>query len=271
MSQIEGLEARAGFWRRYVAFLIDVFIVQLLAAILVGIPVGVLFAASNGAIQFGPTERTLGGVSIFEAGWELKFAGINLIHCANVDLAQLPEGLDPAPPAQATFAVDCRNFAFGFLETARGLTVGRISKEGTTTSTSARSYALGADGKPRKAVSLDWLPPLLFFIYLVALQCRFGATLGMRPLHTRVVDLEAPGRGGIPLRKAVIRNLLLWAGVVAFYENWEEMFSDSFLPWLFAADLLIAAYVLWVLVDVVRKRDPIYDRIAGTAVLRSQG
>jgi hypothetical protein len=176
MSQIEGLEARAGFWRRYVAFLIDVFIVQLLAAILVGIPVGVLFAASNGAIQFGPTERTLGGVSIFEAGWELKFAGINLIHCANVDLAQLPEGLDPAPPAQATFAVDCRNFAFGFLETARGLTVGRISKEGTTTSTSARSYALGADGKPRKAVSLDWLPPLLFFIYLVALQCRFGAT-----------------------------------------------------------------------------------------------
>ncbi|SEC88295.1 RDD family protein [Rhizobiales bacterium GAS188] len=271
MSQIGRLEARAGFWGRYVAFFIDVFIVWLLAAILVGIPVGLLFAASNGAIQFGPTERTSGGAPVFEAGSQFKSAGFNLIRCANVDLAQLPEGLDPAPPAQATFALDCRNFAFGLLETARGLTVGRVAKEGTTTETLTRSYALGADGKPRKAVSLDWLPPLLFFIYLVTFQCRFGATLGMQPLHTRVVDVEAPGRGGIPLRKAIIRNLLLWAGVVAFYENWEAMFSDSFTTWLFVADVLIAAYVLWILVDIVRKQDPIYDRIAGTAVLRSPG
>jgi uncharacterized RDD family membrane protein YckC len=269
MSQSERFEARAGFWRRYLAFLIDVFIVWLLAAIFVGIPAGLLFATSNGAIQFGPTERTTGGASVFEAGSQLKFTGFNLIQCANVNLAQLPEGLDPAPPAHATFALDCRNFAFGLLETARGLTVGRSTKEGTTTSTLTRSYALGADGKPRKAVSLDWLSPLLFFIYLVTFQCRFGATLGMRPFDTRVVDVEAPGRGGIPLRKAVIRNLLLWAGVVAFYENWEAMFSDSFNSWLFAADLLIAAYVLWILVDVARKADPIYDRIARTAVLRS--
>ncbi len=249
----------AGFWRRAIAYSVDGFIVWLFAAILVGITVGLLYAATNGAIQFG--------------------GGFDLIQCANVDLAELPEGLDPPPPAQPTFARDCRNFVFGFLETARGLTVGRVTKKGSMTTTLYRSYVLGADGKLRRAVSLNWLPPLLFFIYLVALQSRFGTTLGMRLMHIRVVNVEAPERVGVPLGRAVVRNLLLWAGLapmlavflgfaVAYHGDLEAMFSGIFFTCLFAAALLAMAYYVWILVDL-GDEDPIYDRIARTAVLRS--
>ena len=269
----------AGFWRRAIAYSVDGLIVWLFAAIVVGIPVGLLYAATNGAIQFGPTSRSAPGTEA-AAGLEVNLGGLSLIQCANVDLAELPEGLDPPPPPQPTFALDCRNFVFGFLETARGLTVGRVTKKGSTTTRLYRSYVLGADGKLRRAVSLNWLLPLLFFIYLVALQSRFGATLGMRLMHIRVVNVEAPGRVGVPLGRAVVRNLLLWAGsapvwavflgfAVAYHGDLEAMFSGIFFTCLFAAALLAMAYYVWILVDLVRKRDPIYDRIARTAVLRS--
>jgi uncharacterized RDD family membrane protein YckC len=39
MSEVEGLQRRAGFWRRAIAYVIDGLIVWLLAAIVVGIPV----------------------------------------------------------------------------------------------------------------------------------------------------------------------------------------------------------------------------------------
>ncbi len=262
MSDVETFEPRAGFWRRFIATLVDSIIVSLIAAIVVGIPVVLLYAASNGAIQF---------------------VGLSLTQCVTVDLAQLPEGLDPPPPVRATSAVDCRIFLFGLQETARVLTVARTTKQGNVTETIGKRYMLGADGKPRKGISLDWVSPILFLIYLITLETRFGATLGMRPCHIRVVDIEAPSRAGIPLRKAVLRILLIWAGVVpvltvlfaaliADHGSGEAIFNSGWLfTALFAAGLLTIAYYLWILVDVVTKKDPIYDRIARTAVLRSLG
>jgi len=270
----------AGFWRRAIAYSVDGFVVWLFAAIVVGIPVGLLYAATNGAIQFGPTSRIAPGTEA-EAGLEFNLGGFSLIQCANVDLTALPEeGLDPPPPARQTFALDCRNFVFGFLETARGLTVGRVTKKGSMTTTLYRSYVLGADGKPRRAVSLNWLPLLLFLIYLIALQSRFGATLGMRLMHIRVVNVEAPERVGVPLGSAVVRNLLLWAGpapawavflgfAVAYHGDLEAMFTGILFTCLLAAAVLAMAYYVWIIVDLVRKKNPIYDRIAKTADLPS--
>ena len=32
---------------------------------------------------------------------------------------------------------------------------------------------------------------------------------------------------------------------------------------------IVLAWIVWIVVDIVRKRDPIYDRLAGTAVVRT--
>ena len=50
--------------------------------------------------------------------------------------------------------------------------------------------------------------------------------------------------------------------------DWD--FAPSYAPWLqsAAALALFVGYYLWIAVDLARKRDPIYDRIAGTAVVR---
>jgi uncharacterized RDD family membrane protein YckC len=120
---------------------------------------------------------------------------------------------------------------------------------------------------------------LALFIYLVAMECRFGATLGKRLLHIRAADIAELRRTGIPLRKAVLRNLLIPIGVVpmlvvlfvSYIANKgdpEGTFGGNFFVWFGAAGVVGTVWNLWVLIEIVRKRDPIYDKIAGTAVLR---
>jgi hypothetical protein len=48
----------------------------------------------------------------------------------------------------------------------------------------------------------------------------------------------------------------------------EAFWTGGFFAWFMAAGLLGMMWYLWVAIQVARKRDPIYDRIAGTAVLR---
>jgi uncharacterized RDD family membrane protein YckC len=144
-------------------------------------------------------------------------SGFHIKHCERkVAIADLPKGLAPAPPADADAAVICRISFFG-LETARQLTVSRTAKG-------------GADEEASQTY-----------------MC-FGTTLGKRMFSLRVIDPTASKRNGIPLRKAMVRNLLIWSWAIP---------AESWLP---GAGLLGLAWIAWILIQG--------DRIAGTAVLR---
>ena len=253
-------QQRAGFWRRAIAWLIDVLVIFLIGSIILAIPFALLFAATNGAVQYH---------------------GFNFSKCVAVPLKVLPESLNPPPPADANFAVDCRYSAFGLADTARELMVGKISevKQGLTSTTTfiGEKYGLGADGLPRRMVSLKGGEFLLFLLYLVVLQSRYGATAGMALLKIRVMNIESPGSVGIPPLKAFIRPLVLFAGSIPFwaYLIWMAAHSNNALAEATATGftpppvlvLIWAAYVVWIIVDIVRRRDPVYDRIAKTAVV----
>jgi uncharacterized RDD family membrane protein YckC len=246
---------RAGFWRRSVAFIIDGIIVSVPIQILVV----VLFALTNGAVQ--------------------TTSGIAFSNCLKTpQLTELPQGLDPPPPAGANHAVICSTSLFG-LETARRLTVSRVTKEGVVTKTFSRTYALDAQGKPRNAISFDVVVFLALFIYLITMEYRLGATWGKRLVGIRVANIERPERVGIPLRKAVFRNLLIWAWagpllvvllvyLIVSHGDVELLMDGNFFIWFAVAAVLALAWCLWVLIQIVRKLDPIYDKIAGTAILR---
>ena len=77
------------------------------------------------------------------------------------------------------------------------------------------------------------------------------------------------------MRRAAIRVAVQSAGLLVGYVflnlDQAELFETA-APWLSgAATFAVAAYYLWILVDILRKRDPIYDRVAGTAVVRAGG
>jgi len=242
---------RSGCWRRWGAFLVDAVVVTVPFQILVVL----LFAMTHGTVQIT--------------------TGIIFSNCpTRVSLLELPSDLEPSPPEGANYAYICRSSFFGW-ETARWLTVGRFSNGRTI----GRNYRLDTNNEVTNAWTLDWIAYLTLFVYLIGLERRYGATLGKWLAGIRVVDTQASDTIGIPLHKAVGRNVLIWAGmlpmlIVLFasitlnHGDLEATFSDSFFRWYFAAGLLTAAWQLWIAIEVARKHDPIYDRIAGTAVLR---
>ena len=225
----------------------------------------VLFLSTNGANQLD--------------------TGLSAESC--VGLQQIPQGLDPPPPDQSNYANVCSSSLFG-LKTARWLDVGRSTQDGIVKRTISQSYRLGADGQARIASSLDWLVDTVFVIYLIAMEWRFGATLSKRLLDIRVVDRKDPERVGIPIHKAIIRFIAMWIAVApvlavlqlpAFMTGlagpeqsaailagafWKAMFNIAF----FTTAVFGILWGLWVVIDIARKRDPFYDRIANTAVLR---
>jgi uncharacterized RDD family membrane protein YckC len=112
----------------------------------------------------------------------------------------------------------------------------------------------------------DWIVALLGFFYCVTLETRFGVTMGKHLCKIRVADIEKPAERGIPLGKAVLRNFLIWPSVA--------LFSHSTIAGLLSGinlglGTLVDMYCFWILIDVSARKDPIYDRIAGTAVLES--
>src|SRR6202022_594158 len=105
---------RAGFWRRWLATLIDSIVVtfpfQLLAA--------VLFAMTAGTVQM-------------ESGFYSYCAAAKTV----------PQLLDPPPPHDSNFARVCRISFFG-APTGAVLTVGRVTRDGSATTTVSQGYML---------------------------------------------------------------------------------------------------------------------------------
>jgi uncharacterized RDD family membrane protein YckC len=241
---------RAGFWRRWLTFVIDWIVVivpfQIVAA--------ALFAVTAGGVQMNN--------GLFRV-------------CAP---AGIPQDLDPPPPHDSNFATACHVSLFGAV-TGSTLIVGRITRQGTTTTNVNQAYTVDADGKPNHATSIDWISQLAFLVYLIGMVCRNGKTLGAKITKTRVVDAAQPGTSGIPLGKVIIRYLAMLIGGVPMFAaliyqfvttggTADAMFTATFFQWFMYAGLLGAIWTLVLVVQIARKTDPIYDRLAGTAVLR---
>jgi hypothetical protein len=241
---------RAGFWRRWLATLIDwivvIFPFQVVAAI--------LFAVTAGGVQMN------NGFFRF---------------CAPTSV---PQALDPPPPRDSNFANVCHVSLFG-ATTGAILTVGRSTREGTTTTNVTQSYMVDTDGKPIRGTSIDWIGQLTFLAYLIGMVCKTGRTLGARVAEVRVVDTMQPGMPGVPLGKVIRRYLAMAIGAVPIFAvliyqrvaaggSADAMFTGSFFQWFIYAGLLGAVWVLVLIVQIARKTDPVYDRLAGTAVVR---
>jgi hypothetical protein len=189
----------------------------------------------------------------------------------------VPDALAPPPPAGANFAEDCGIFFFG-VQTARTLQVGHAINERPDSVT--KTYLLDRDGRPVNGVSLDWLPSAFFFVYLIAMETRTGATFGDRWLRLRVIDTVTPEVSGVPLRKIISRYLVLAIGsapILGVLFIYYALFGFFLKEVIAGSDdttrflLFTVPWSVWnlvILVQIVRKRDPLYDRIAGTAVVR---
>jgi hypothetical protein len=61
---------------------------------------------------------------------------------------------------------------------------------------------------------------------------------------------------------------VLLVSLIVSHGDWESLMEGSFFVWFSLAAILAVAWLVWIIVQVARKLDPIYDKIAGTAVLR---
>jgi hypothetical protein len=244
---------RAGVWRRWLAWLIDSIVVvlpfQTLAA--------VLFAMTAGTVQM-----------------DSGFFSI----CAPVKT--VPQSLDPPPPHDPNFARVCRVTFFG-ATTGVILTVGRVTKEGLTTTSVSQNYRLDSEGKPINGTSIDGIVWLVLLLYLVGMIWKTGRTLGARCLGIRVADAAEPGATAVPLRKVIVRYLAMAIGVAPMiaalvYQrvtkgSADAMFTADFFRWFTFAAIFAGLWMIVLIYQIARKTDPVYDRLAGTAVLRNPG
>jgi hypothetical protein len=241
---------RAGVWRRWLATMIDWIVVILPFQILAVI----LFALTAGQIQM-------------DTGFY-----------RSCEPASVPQALEPPPPHDSNFATVCHISFFG-ATTGVVLTVGRTTKEGTTTTNVTQGYMLDRDEKPIHGTAIDETVELAFLAYLVGMIWKTGRTLGARAVKIRVVDAARPGTSGVPLGKVVIRYLAMAIGFVPVFGiliyqyfaaggSADAMFTGGFFRWFMYATASGALWGAVLLVQIAMKKDPVYDRLAGTAVLK---
>jgi hypothetical protein len=117
---IDQARARAGFWRRSLACMIDALCISLPFSLLAGF----LFAASHGAVQ-------------------MASPGLNANWCQTQ--AEHPAGLDPPPPEGSNFSRTCRFYSLSG-QTGQVLIVGRVIKANGYQKVVAQTYLAGPDG-----------------------------------------------------------------------------------------------------------------------------
>jgi len=245
---------RAGFWRRWWALFIDGIIVTLPFGMLAA----VLFATTAGMIQMnsGLFTSCVAGKTI-------------------------PQGLDPPPPHDSNAMRVCRVSFFG-ATTGATLTVARVTREGTATTSVSQSYMLDKEGTPIRGMSIDWIYQLALIAYLVIMVWKTGRTLGDRAAGIRVIDIANPGAPGVPFARTVGRYLAMMIGAVPalallIYQyattigSADAMFTGQFFQWFAYAAVLGGVWAIVLVAQIALKIDPVYDRLAGTAVVKLLG
>jgi hypothetical protein len=261
---------RAGFWRRAGASFLDLLIIMVPIEVLLA----VAFALTNGAVQ-GAAGVTSTICYAFDVTPEL--------------LAQIPN-----PPEGANVVRYCRTGLLG-LDTSNVLIVGvrtepASSGTGATTEVTT-SYPMNSRREFVNATDLS-LPAYLVMIVAIIWQwARSGRTLGGRILRLRVVRVARPSAdaggtmpvssGGIGWWVATKRFVL--SCLVNFFWAPGLLLVLGLFFWMSAigqpglAKIALFALIpigigqlvllLMILTDIVQRRDPIYDRWAGTAAV----
>lgn len=115
----------------------------------------------------------------------------------------------------------------------------------------------------------------MFLLYLVWSLVRYGRTLGDRSVGIRVIESGQIEFGGISVKSAVLRPVFFFAGLahpIAGLIFAPSISNPTVLGWVIVAGLSsAAAWQLILLVQIVRRRDPYFDRWAGTAVVYADG
>jgi hypothetical protein len=138
---------------------------------------------------------------------------------------------------------------------------------------------LDKEGTPISGTSIDWIYQLGFIAYLVGLVWKTGRTLGDRAAGTRVIDVANPGAAGVPLGRAVGRYLAMMIGAVPalallIYQyaaaggSADAIFTGQFFQWFAYAALFGGLWTIVMIAQIALKTDPVYDRLAGTAVVK---
>ena len=159
------------------------------------------------------------------------------------------------------------------------LTVGRTTRDGATTTSVSQNYMLDQDGKPINGTSIDWIASLAFLVYLVGIVWKSGKTVGARIVGVRVIDTANPNASDVPLRKVVVRYLAMAIGCVPLFAaliyqyattggTADAVFTASVFSWVMYTGAVAVLWLVVLIVQVAMKRDPVYDRLAGTAVVR---
>jgi RDD family protein len=243
---------RAGFWRRLLSLAIDGIIVLLPFQVLAA----VLFAVTAGNVQM--------------------YGGVTFTNCLNGK--DIPQALDPPPPHDSNFIRVCRTSFFG-APVGATLTVGRNSQEGSMTTTVTQTYMLDKEGTPISGHSIDWIAQLALLAYLIGMVWKTGRTFGARVVRVKVIDTANPSSPGVPLGKATLRYLAILIGAVPALAllayrravtggSADAMFTADFFQWYAIAGLIGVAWAFVLIVQVAKKTDPVYDRLAGTAALK---
>jgi hypothetical protein len=197
-------------------------------------------------------------------------------NCA--DGTTIPQGLNPPPPRDSNFMRVCGVSFFG-ATTGATLTVGRVTREGGSTTTVSQGYMLDKEGTPIQGTSIDWIYQLAFVAYLVAMVWKTGKTLGARAAGIGVIDVANPGASGVPLGRAIGRYLAMMIGIVPTlallsYQsvttggNADAVFTGQFFQWFTYAAVFGGLWTIVLIFQMGLKIDPVYDRLAGTAVVK---
>lgn len=260
---------RAGFWRRFAATVLDTLIVlvPLQCLVVAG------FALTDGVVQGGMVST------------------LTVCEPYNVPPALLAK-LRPAPPEGSDSARHCSGSLFGFPTFAQ-LVVGKASRETTESGAIIEreqwvSYPMNARGQFIDAYRMDIPADIAFVVAILWQWAARGRTLGGRLLRLRIAwrapdgSVVGPDLGeGIGWWAAIKRLLFSWLVGFAFVPGLLLVFGLYFLlstlgqPGLAKIALFALipigigqlVFLLMILTDIVQRRDPIYDRWAGTAAV----
>jgi hypothetical protein len=138
---------------------------------------------------------------------------------------------------------------------------------------------LDRDNHPIHGVSINWIVMFVFATYLLVMETRTGATLGNLAMRIRVIETAEPDYLGVPLRKITFRYLVMLIGFlplvvvalvygVQYGNDLDAAARSGVFTWLVVAGIVALGWGVLLSIQAALKRDPLYDRIAGTTVVR---
>lgn len=241
---------RGGFWRRIIAWCVDMTIVILLLQI--GGIVG--YALTDGRIQAS--------------------SGFGSVLC--VGRAEPPAGLPIPESFRVDFVTECTTSLFGATH-SKVAKVGRRTRVENIRREESVDARLDAAGRYVSTLDLSIFILPLFAAMRIFFERGGGRTFGRRLTGLRLIsrdDVILEGRRlgfryawmFAPLAPGVV--FAAWAKTQPPFGLWERLdLSQFFETWAMIVAPTVLA-VVWAAIDMARRRDAYYDRLVGGAVVR---